>query len=276
MGIFDKVKNLFTEEVDEDEVIERKKPVKKESPIITEEIHTEEKKVEIAPALKETADMYEKEKDSHKEGRRSLYFSDDDFDDIPTIKSFEEPQKTYSFRTKEPDFSDFKTSFTETKKEEKEIKKFKPSPIISPIYGVLDKNYNKEDIKVEETKETKITVDDVREKAFSPKKETKKEEPELDIFEELKEQETKENNSINNKLEEEINDIKELHEEINETIPVEEQETTDRKIDNILEELNEIQELIPDSNAEQEDAVEEGDLFNLIDSMYEKRDNDVE
>ena len=49
---------------------------------------------------------------------------------------------------------------------------FKPSPIISPIYGVLDKNYRKEDVK--EKRNVKLTsysrdsinVDDVRNKAY--------------------------------------------------------------------------------------------------------------
>lgn len=50
---------------------------------------------------------------------------------------------------------------------------FKPSPIISPIYGILDKNYSKDDIVPKrEIKFTssfvrdKVSVDDVREKAF--------------------------------------------------------------------------------------------------------------
>ena len=50
---------------------------------------------------------------------------------------------------------------------------FKPSPIISPIYGILDKNYSKEDIVPKrEVKFTssfdrdKVSVDDVRKKAF--------------------------------------------------------------------------------------------------------------
>lgn len=58
-----------------------------------------------------------------------------------------------------------------SKKEEKTI--FKPSPIISPVYGVLDKNYKKED--VVSKKESSFTssyerrnmsVDDVRKKAY--------------------------------------------------------------------------------------------------------------
>lgn len=60
---------------------------------------------------------------------------------------------------------------TYEKKEEKQY--FKPSPIISPIYGILDKNYKKED--VVSKKEIRITsnysrtnvdVDDIRNKAF--------------------------------------------------------------------------------------------------------------
>lgn len=57
------------------------------------------------------------------------------------------------------------------KKEEKSY--FKPSPIISPIYGILDKNYSKDDIvpkrEVRLTSSLareKVSVDDVREKAF--------------------------------------------------------------------------------------------------------------
>ncbi len=63
---------------------------------------------------------------------------------------------------------------TYEKREEKVY--FKPSPIISPIYGILDKNYKKEDVK--EKKEVRITsnytrsnvsVDDIRNKAYGSK-----------------------------------------------------------------------------------------------------------
>lgn len=64
---------------------------------------------------------------------------------------------------------------TYEKKEEKSY--FKPSPIISPIYGVLDKNYKKDDVK--EKKEVRLTtysrtnvsVDDIRDKAYGVEKE---------------------------------------------------------------------------------------------------------
>lgn len=63
---------------------------------------------------------------------------------------------------------------TYEKKEERGY--FKPSPIISPIYGVLDKNYKKED--VVSKKEVRLTssysrrdlnVDDIRNKAYGTK-----------------------------------------------------------------------------------------------------------
>lgn len=58
-----------------------------------------------------------------------------------------------------------------SKKEERSI--FKPSPIISPVYGVLDKNYRKEDVVSKADtpfrssyERTNMSVDDVRKKAY--------------------------------------------------------------------------------------------------------------
>ena len=45
-------------------------------------------------------------------------------------------------------------------------RKFKPSPVISPVYGVLDKNYKKEDIVIRNEEKKIIDVDSVRKKAF--------------------------------------------------------------------------------------------------------------
>ena len=60
---------------------------------------------------------------------------------------------------------------TYEKKEEKQY--FKPSPIISPIYGILDKNYKKEDVVSKKEiritsnySRTNVNVDDIRNKAF--------------------------------------------------------------------------------------------------------------
>ena len=69
---------------------------------------------------------------------------------------------------------------TYEKREERSY--FKPSPIISPIYGILDKNYKKED--VVSKKEVRLTssysrsnlsVDDIRNKAYGRESERKEE-----------------------------------------------------------------------------------------------------
>ena len=77
---------------------------------------------------------------------------------------------------------------------EKEDKSyFRPSPIISPIYGILDKNYKKEDVK--EKKEVRLTgytrsnvsVDDIRNKAYGRRSQIEEEdedEVKFDIEEE--------------------------------------------------------------------------------------------
>ncbi len=60
---------------------------------------------------------------------------------------------------------------TYERKEEKTY--FKPSPIISPIYGILDKNYKKEDVVQKKDvrmtnsfERDKVSIDDVRKKAY--------------------------------------------------------------------------------------------------------------
>ena len=59
--------------------------------------------------------------------------------------------------------------------------KFKPSPIISPIYGILDKNYKKEEIvtrdKTSESEYRDSSIDKVRKKAFGENKKEDKPEP---------------------------------------------------------------------------------------------------
>jgi len=66
-----------------------------------------------------------------------------------------------------------KVSELYTKKEEPKPKKFKPTPVISPVYGVLDKNYTKDEVKVSDEKSyelqrpsRKVDFETVRNKAF--------------------------------------------------------------------------------------------------------------
>ena len=368
MGFLDKVKNLFTEEVDEP--IVKKEEHKKVEP--KREIQSQERKIEIAPARRETTALLEEEREieevvlpKKEEKPLPIYFSDEDFADLEKPKVVEEKKEVKEFK------SLYSGKKEEDKKEEK--KSFKPSPIISPVYGILDKNYKKDDITTKETpvstyKSDKVTVDDIRNKAYgvleddlesnllgSPIIVENNEESNLDIFEELETRESRsskkdllredlevEKTDLSAELEKQKQQIEEINEIIKNTISPDKEKVTSRKIDNILEELDEIEELIPakeendieedfeeveeinneeieekyedsyeedydddyddeddyyeeddeyeedsddsleeeieenmntsEENENNKDELEESDLFNLIDSMYEKRD----
>ena len=137
MGFLDKVKNLFTDEIEEE-------PVKSE--VIQVEIP--------APAKETNEEAKEEVSDnvsiSNEEKVSTPIFFDDDY-----FKELDQPKANiYKDQIKNKD----------------EKKHFKPTPIISPVYGVLDKNYSKEDIttkaKPVEKQSTSITLDDVRRKAY--------------------------------------------------------------------------------------------------------------
>lgn len=153
--------------------------------------------------------------------------------------------------------------------------KFTPSPVISPVYGVLDKNYKKEDIVVKNMDVKSIDVDSVRKKAFGTLEEDiektlstptrefynseVKEEPELD---QLLESSMEEVIPTSNMAKEES--IMEFPSFNIEEEPVEskkeELEILDRPVKKTLEE-------------KLEDETLENDLFDLIDSMYETRED---
>lgn len=300
MGLLEKVKNLFTEEVEEP-------IVRKEEP--KREIQKQERKVEIAPARRETALLLEEEKEEvvlPKKEEKNLYFSDEDFEDLKKPKVLEEK------REKKVDLKEFyQGRKQEIKKEDKKI--FKPSPIISPVYGILDKNYKKDDITTKDIvvshKSDKVTVDDIRNKAYGVLEDdlesnlvgdtitvSNNEDPSINIFEELETRENKnkdleiEKDDLSSELQKQKQQIEEINEIIKNTVSPDKEKVTSRKIDNILEELDEIEEMIPnkeEKNVDKEeivnkeeikennnDEMEESDLFNLIDSMYEKRDDE--
>lgn len=325
MGLLDKVKNLFTEEVEEPNV-KREEQKKHE---VKREIQKQEKKIEIAPARRETKALLGEEKMEEisvlKEEKPVLpiYFSDEDFEDL------EKPKKAQDERV-------VKEAYKGRKEIKEERKNFRPSPIISPVYGILDKNYKKDDITTKDIpsimyRSDKITVDDIRNKAYG----TLEDELEnnllddpiiidnkdiddvgIDIFEELETRESRNNKrdllredleitkdvdetDLSVELEKQKQKIEEINEIIKNNISQDKNPVASKKIDNILEELDEIEELIPDNkednneedvltgekletkdenldikeeNENTKDDLEESDLFNLIDSMYEKRD----
>lgn len=153
MGLLDKVKNLFTEEVEVE--VKEETPIKKEviqveipSPAKTTrtELHNHEEE----PIIKE---------ESKKEENKFPFFDDKDFD------SFEVPQEPKKEKKKPA----YQKEVYNPPKEEKKV--FKPSPIISPVYGILDKNYQKDDLKVKNESSSyynakEANLDAIRNKAY--------------------------------------------------------------------------------------------------------------
>ena len=209
MGLLDKMKNLFTDEIEE--------PIKSE--VIQVEIPAPAKKEPEEPEIKV-------------EEKATPIFFDDDY-----FKELEQPKK------------EVKSSYLKEQTKLKDEKKhFKPTPIISPVYGVLDKNYNKEDITL--TKESKnqrphstVTIDEVRKKAYG-------------TLEDELENTLAGNNSI--LFNDEIKDddlFEELVDEKEETITI------------IEDDVNIVKEEL---ESPKEPPLTESELFDMIDSMYEK------
>lgn len=147
------------------------------------------------------------------------------------------------------------------------VKKFTPSPVISPVYGVLDKNYRKEDILPRASSEGTLPkimdVDNVRKKAFG-------------ILE--KNIDSEDNAQLDNfagENEMQMMDIsKELDadEEIGKTTRIDISDVREIE-DDIKNKKEETVELTNKSNKNDEEDSLEKDLFNLIDSMYESRED---
>ncbi len=165
MGLFDKVKNLFTEEVEVEEKEEKRG--KKEEPIKKEVIQVEIPSPVKATRSEKHADLPEETDEPDiieepvpvKEEKKFPFFDDKDFDslDVEQPVSLKKDKKKPSYRN----------DVYNPPKEEKKV--FKPSPIISPVYGILDKDYPKDEIRrsSENSYNAKeASVDEIRNKAY--------------------------------------------------------------------------------------------------------------
>ena len=131
MGLIDKFKNLFTEEVE----VEQPEQEKKEG------VQKEVIQVEIPSPKKTRLEKYEEPVEEKKEEPieqpkneyKFPFFDDNDFDSIDVKPEPKEERKK----------SSFKKDVYNPPKEEKRV--FRPSPIISPVYGILDKGYQKDE-----------------------------------------------------------------------------------------------------------------------------------
>lgn len=281
MGFLDKVKNMFIEEVEEDE------PIKKE--VFQVKIPTPvEEKEETEPAVE-----IKKEEPKKAEEKKPLptFFDDSDFEDLVEEKKVEprRPQikeETYT-KTETPIVKPTITGYNGRKEETKKV--FSPTPIISPVYGVLDKNYRKDEITSRKKNQTPIlhnelnpvNIDDIRNKAFGTL------EDEIDT------------NLISNdellfpsEQEETTEEVKEAPIDIfAELENADKEDVKKKKLDNLdaldrllnsydfskTPELN-VEDTLNKNYDEYEndttDNLNNSDLFNLIDIMYEKKDGE--
>lgn len=283
MGLIGKLKNIFYDE----EIVEVK-----EEPTVREE-----KKEEIRKPRIEEIQVQKEEKIENTYSERELFKSEPTFK-FPVIdEDDDEPVQTRSRvntidldrrepakrpeRVTERINEIHKPSINTTINKERNTEKtFTPSPVISPVYGILDKNYTKEEIKekIETSKrpsESEFNYDYVRRKAYGT------------LEDELENTLTKLNNEVDKKVKEETKDdnsksIEELLTEIEENANISVGELEEKIKDEyeleegsaaVQEEKEEIK-MENDLSLDADDKTLEHDLFNLIDSMYEDKEGE--
>lgn len=291
MGFLNKIKDILFEDVEE-ERNEVAKKVESDRKPIAEKIEPQRK--ELAPEVKETprvqpvstprSNLAKNNFDNINE--RDLFKSENtfpfpDFDEEEFSQSMNRTQKPkptinvleYEKKRRVEKKYDYGRFERVEKTEVVEKKKFKPSPIISPVYGILNEDYKPEDIKDKtlENASNKIDFNTVRKKAFG-----------IEALEEVKPKETLYEETVTVKLKEpeeekkkKVKTIDELLEDTaDEAIEVEDKPISE--YDKIEEELDEIksEDLEKKSETEkfEDDDTLESDLFDLIDSMYDSRE----
>lgn len=293
MGLLNKLKSVLFEEeeveIPETEVKEeiKEKPSKKKEPVKMtfqsdeDDVISDRELFKAEPTF--NFPMFdESEFDSVKK---------EDIKDIPTYeKTMEVKTRTKSVsvfdtekgRSRSYKEESYKRDYSPIKRTEPAVtpleqRKFRPSPVISPVYGVLDKNYKKEDIVVRGEEKKVLDVDSVRKKAFGTLED--------DIEKTLT---TPINSFYPKEIEREAKEIDELLKEtIDDEIPVlikKDEAKPDYSSFNIEEEpieYNYEDETLEVLDKKKEKSVEEkleddtleNDLFDLIDSMYENRED---
>lgn len=288
MGLFKKIKDIFYDEeiVDANPKEEKKETKKEEVKPIIQDISSSETPVR-------TFRSNELEEKPSTFSERELFKTEKTFD-FPVFEEEDEPirtrsktnilelqkeleeKATYTPRREEPS----KTVISEPK-----TTTFRPSPVISPVYGILDKNYKKEEIFEKKEPAKPYTgeknYDYVRRKAYGT------------LEDELENTLTRVNSEIVenvNQLEKEIDElpkpsknIEELLNQIEKNANVSIGELEEAAKDKMMaEEENDVaeeedEEIVTKEEKKEEpkdvsDNTLEHDLFNLIDSMYEDKE----
>ena len=292
MGVFSKLKGIFYDEVeveedDTKEIEKVKKIVKKEPKEVNEIPKIEEvkfKPIEVEEEKEEEKPLKEREKQDNTFNERELFRSERTFNFVD-FDNDDEEEKTPSRRnvlSEQNRNVKVDNPLTDTN----EPKVFKPTPVISPIWGVLDKDYKKDEIQEKSNITTDnlnsavTSYDTVRRKAYGTleddledtlntvnkltpqdikKEEVKEEKPKKELDVDLIEQKTQKIENLISKIEEASNDL-------DKTMSISIGEIEDAQKAKELEEESTV------SDKTLTDSTLEHDLFNLIDSMYDDKE----
>lgn len=295
MGLLNKIKGILFEEVEEDEVAsapksEEKKPIaEKIEPQRKVEEPVEKSVPKVTTPVKEEKTENLNERDLFKSDNISPFF-DFDEEEFSNMSRIQKPKTTNVMeyeRKKRVEKRYDMGSFSKIERTEVvEKKKFKPSPIISPVYGILNEDYKPEDIKnkTDNVVNTGLDFNSVRKKAFG---EETLSEPETTYYEESVTVKVKENEE---EKQQKVKTIDELLEDTADvTINVDDKNDVEDKKDievtndevedyeRIDEDLEEVTTKNDVNKTEMEkvedDDTLENDLFDLIDSMYDNRED---
>jgi len=279
MGILDKIKNLFYE----DEVIEVPKEKLKEE-VISPKEEVVEKKDEMDEVVSER-DLLKSETTF----KFPVIFEDEDFADMEKEKPKPKPVET-TYRSERETTTKYKKPTLDREVIREVIekpKKFKPSPVISPVYGIMDKKADdktgssSKSSSLEHTKEMVINFDTIRQKAYGSladdlESSLTSKSKDIDDIEKEIDSILQDNNLLSDLEEpvEEVNNVEvdnEEDEEYNYSDFGVEYKIDDSKIETPKEEVKEEAESKKEDNKEKDKQVElTEDLFNLIDSMYDR------
>lgn len=293
MGLLNKIKGILFEEVEEDEVVstpksEEKKPIaEKIEPQRKVEEPVEKSVPKVTAPVKETKTENLNERDLFKSDNISPFF-DFDEEEFSNMSRVQKPKTTnvmeYERKKRVEKRYDMGNFSKIERTEVVEKKKFKPSPIISPVYGILNEDYKPEDIKskTDNVVNTGLDFNSVRKKAFG---EETLGEPEATYYEESVTVKVKENEE---EKQQKVKTIDELLEDTSDvTIDVDEKNSVEDKNDKeatdevadyerIDKDLEEVTAKCDVNKTEmrkvEDDDTLENDLFDLIDSMYDNRE----
>ena len=300
MGLFGKIKNIF---YDEEIVDVPEEPKSVEKPKI-EEVKVEKK---VEPIKRETpvintTPTYSEREIFTRETTNTFKFPMLDEEEVKPVRSRVnalesariEKKKEETEKARTDKYKDLLKENTTTNSKPDRV--FKPSPVISPVYGVLDKNYTREEIIERQENITRTTnpkdmnYDAVRRKASGTLEDelestlSKLSEPE--IHEEVEKPVTKEEEKSIEDLLNEIEgnrnmSIGDIEEKIKDKMEEEESISDDEFLKEFMsrtskteEPVKEEKETTPKEEDVDADKTLEHDLFNLIDSMYEDKEGE--